>query len=301
METLQTNGYIIFRNILNSLEIQQGETCFDGNKIHYTRLRNFIDDSMMTVLQGKLGWVSPKYVKYRASNNNNSDAGAFHRDIIPHKENLTPIFTCLTYFDKTTMELIPGTHLKHSGSLAEACVWYRKKERIVIHPGDVLLFYSTLLHRGIFTEPLPNRRLIQVFEVFPCEQDYREYASQICHVLGHESDQPWMSQAFRMPVIASLFNWIGYLNAFTGYGNDYFHGPFCMSSEGFRCRLTVVPNAWQEGNRYILCDKTFDLESKYERLFHWNYYNRQYVLHTMCMLLLLYLIVVIAKRIVTGA
>lgn len=284
---LHQEGYVLFRNVLSPSQVREGMSCFRQKQVFYSSLRKFIDDAMMGVLRDRLQWNAPKYVKFRASNNNNSDAGAFHRDVIPHEHRLYPVFTCLTYFDQTTMELIPGTHLRHQGSIAEAISWYQRAQKVTIYPGDVLLFYSTLLHRGIFTEKIPNRRLIQVFEVFSSLADYNAIAPKICHVLGHETTQSSMNQAFQIPIIAWVLNWIGFLNSFTGYGNDYFQGVSFMSSEGFRARLQVDENEWQEGNKYILCDKTHDLPKEHESTFHWRYYHRQYVLHSLLILVLL--------------
>ena len=75
----------------------------------------------------------------------------------------SPIYTCLAYLDmKSILEIIPNSHknLCHLDFYKS----FKSKIQLRLRPGDVLLFNSVTLHRGIFYKNnTNNRRLIQLF------------------------------------------------------------------------------------------------------------------------------------------
>jgi hypothetical protein len=82
--------------------------------MNYTKMESFIKSDLLDIVNKNLNW-DIIYTKFRVSNNNNSvDASAFHRDIFAINNKAlnkkVPIFTILTYLDKTTMEIIPKSH-----------------------------------------------------------------------------------------------------------------------------------------------------------------------------------------------
>jgi hypothetical protein len=126
-----------------------------------------------------------------------------------------------------------------------------KKIQLSMNPGDVLVFYSTLLHRGIFTENLPNRRLIQVFEVFPSIDEFETYSDKIHHILGNDSYNEQMISFAKNKILNGIMNYYGYLNSSTGYGvvdDEYDY----LSSESRCGRLDIEEGTFQDSNKYIL-------------------------------------------------
>ncbi len=264
---LRENGFVIFRNVLDP---SPGDDFIRDKTVNYAMANEYIDNYMIKKLNELTGW-NAVYTKYRISNNNNStDASMFHRDIIPssRSENL-PVFTCLTYFDRTTMELIPGSH-KKSQSHIESLKSYNDKLKLTINPGDILLFNSTLLHRGVFTENLPNRRLIQVFELFPTFQDWDENSPKIHHLLGDNTYSEKMISIGKNKVLNDIFNYYAYVNASTGYGtiDEYEY----ISSES-RCERLDVDGTFQDSNRYIMRmpNKTIDQSERSRVMYHLFY------------------------------
>lgn len=257
---LETNGFVVFRNVLDP---SLSDQFIVDKKVNYAIATDYIDNYMLKKVNEIMDWDSV-YTKYRISDNNNSnDASTFHRDIIPsNNKELLPSFTCLTYFDKTTMELISGSHkqlqMSHSDSFK---TYFNNIIKITMNPGDVLLFYSTLLHRGIFTENLPNRRLIQVFEVFPNVEEWERCSGKIHHLLGDNSYNERMISISKNKILNSIMNYYAYLNASTGYTplDEYDY----ISSES-RCERLDIDGTFQDSNRYIVRrpNKVIDPERK---------------------------------------
>jgi hypothetical protein len=270
--SLQEDGYLLYRGILDKSEIDTAMACYKGTLVNYGMMERFINIILMRKTSEKLSLGNINYVKYRVSNNNNSsDASTFHRDIICGNKNVN-MYTCLTYLDKTVMEVIPGSHLVPQDSYLNAFDVYAKRKQVTIGPGDVLLLNSNLLHRGIFTENLPNRRLIQVFEVF---FDEDELHKNFIHVLGNEKYSDTMISLSKNSFFVGLLNWFGYLNALTGYGNPN----QCFSSEGLRGRIVVSQGTWQEINKYVVVQPTIDLPTLDFRKFHYLAYDRQFFIY----------------------
>lgn len=239
-----------------------------------------------------------QYVKYRVSDNNNSsDASAFHRDIIyqdRQKEYIYPVYTLLSYLDKTVMELIPTSHISPVGNYTDALRTYKLKETITMNPGDLILFASTMLHRGIFTERLPYRRLIQVFEIFPDKELYEKYANKFLHIPSPRPKLSALSVFFsRFKLSTLILNIYGYLNAFTGYGyhpsllQKYNVSNFTyLASEGLQGRVNVEPYQWQTINRYILSRPLYDFPEMYRKQLKFIQYTRQHILYSAVILIL---------------
>lgn len=302
LEVLHEDGFIVFRGVLSDQEVQQGASCISdsGERVHYANMEQFIRNAMFKRVKESLG-LSEKldFVKYRVSDNNNSaDAAAFHRDLIFMGDTssiISPCFTCLTYFDKTTLEVIPGSHVRNY-SLLDIPNLYAKIMKLTIHPGDILLFFSTLLHRGVFTEGIKHRRLIQVFEVFTSSNIRDIFTPLIVHVPGNETYSDWMISASKGtgPII-SLINMYGFFNAATGYGWRSRPLAKCglqkshlfFSSEGLRARIEVVPDTWQPINKYIINRNitVHDISPKCQRIYKYYVFNRQFYQYTIILAL----------------
>lgn len=287
---LSTEGYYIMRNVLSESEIKQGLTCInnEGTQVIYSEMETFIRGVMLDKVKSIMQWPMIDYVKYRVSDNNNSvDAAGFHRDIVyqgSDKFFLPPVYTCLTYFDRTVMELIPTSHRRQHYDLSDLNALYRSKLNLEIQPGDVLIFHSSLLHRGIFTQRLPHRRVLQVFEVFNNQDTLKTMLPRIMHVKGNEKYGNVMINLSKgVGPMISLINLWAFVNAAQGYGAKYQTFKVCgikgfdyFSSEGLCNRLDVEPNTWQTINKYIINSAVpvNDLPDECYNVYRFNVYNR---------------------------
>jgi len=293
-------GYIVFRNALSESQVQMGLDAIDtvNDTVNYTKIKQYIDSAMVPFINAHSGWDA-QYVKFRISNNNNSsDAALFHRDVIcydPNKQTY-PIFTFLSYLDTTVMELWPGSHNDHTMGTFEAARRRYQREQVTLHPGDLLLFSATLLHRGIFTNTKSkNRRLLQVFDVYPNESLFRRYSPTVLQV---KIERPlkvmnFMIQISKVKLGIELLDYLSSLNAATGYG--YNSNPLKrigMTEQGFTYTsvthksLAKIEPGWQPNNLYVtLKPVTFAPEDKIVTL--------QYVQYTQGILYYLLFIVLI--------
>ena len=178
MNTLKSKGYLLINNAINKSDIINAQNNIGKKTVNYRRIENFnklVFDRINEILKLNL-----KCSKYRVSNNNNStDAGQFHRDLkIVNKKYMNnanyPIFTVVTYLDKSIMEIIPYSHKNYSMNIIDSMINFMKSVKITVNPGDILIFYSSIIHRGIFTLKNNNRRIIQNFGCIPVNE-YKYY------------------------------------------------------------------------------------------------------------------------------
>ena len=223
-----------------------------------------------------MDWSMCRWSKLRISdNNNNTDAAAFHRDLVCYedpqeKRYPIPIYTCLCYLDEGIMEIIPG----------EDESW-GKRQPIHLSPGDVLIFRSDTLHRGIFPsqKQQKHRRLIQLFECFTSVSDYNFYYPKILFVPARSSHgkkyQSWTTSTMILPII----NYISFKNAASGYNykkvkkwlvKQYPHSMYVSSdAEQERWDFNWAQET-QKTNLYIYPQRTqlyrIDLEEPHHRI-----------------------------------
>ena len=188
MYEISNNGYILLKNVLSKEQLQNGLKC-DNNDgtVNYICMKKFIDNDFMPTIKNNVKlFKTTNYIKFRYSNNNNSiDASTFHSDIYNHTDSeIIPIYTCLCYFDRTQLEVIPGSHKKafHRNNTNSISSFY-KKIIITVNPGDILIFHANLYHRGIGFNSQNNRRILQVFEVFPNNNAYSQYYNKLITVV----------------------------------------------------------------------------------------------------------------------
>lgn len=293
MDELHTRGFIHLQKILSPEEIEQGISTIHNQTLDYKKMNEFVTGPFLDKINTKFNW-STTFTKFRVSDNNNSvDASAFHRDIFPinDAESAPPIYTILTYFDKTVMEVIPGSHKETSMSYTYAVRRFFDAERLTIEPGDMLIFHATLLHRGIFTEKQPHRRVLQVFDCMPSATLFDKYNEKICHIPGTETLQGPMLAIARNPFFVFFSNGAGFLNAATGHGSHLAdmtgvctveHWSY-LSSEGLTKRVSheaISENPVQALNKYYLRvpDKAHDLPTECYQKFKFAYYNKQFIM-----------------------
>jgi len=305
-------GYIVFRNALSQSQLQMALDSFNTTKdtVNYSKIIQFIDTAMIPFINAHSGWDA-QYVKFRVSNNNNSsDAALFHRDVIcydPHKQTY-PIFTFLAYLDGTVMEVFPNSHNDHTMGTIEAI--HRRitqREQVTLKPGDLMLFRATLMHRGIFTNiKASNRRLLQIFDVYPNESLYRRYSPSVLQlkIVRPPSVMKFMIQVSKVKSGIELLDFLSSLNAATGYG--YNTNPLKqagMAQHGFTyTSIThssldkVEPNTWQPNNLYVTCKPvTFAPPNKIGTL-QYLQYTRGILYYLLLTVLLFVLVIVVLYK-----
>lgn len=166
---LHKNGYVILKHKIINFEIDE-----NNNKINYSDVKYFIDNIFLSEIKQSIPEISdPQYVKFRYSNNNNSiDTSVFHQDEYNYTDmSMIPIYTALCYFDKAELEIIPGSHIKNNVSFVDL---YKNKKIIHLEKGDIVVLYSTIYHKGCNYTKGKNRRLLQVFTIYPNKEVYKE-------------------------------------------------------------------------------------------------------------------------------
>jgi hypothetical protein len=177
MNNIKNDGYLILKNILTQKQLDNGLKSDNNGIVCYKSMKQYIDTDFIPTISSNVDFLpKPKYIKFRYSNNNNStDASTFHSDVYNNTIDETiPIYTCLCYFDKTQLEVIPGSHKKQFQQNNNSVNAYFQKKIIDIEPGDIMIFHANLYHRGTNFDTKGNRRLLQVFEVFPDEETFNK-------------------------------------------------------------------------------------------------------------------------------
>ena len=258
---LHDKGYIVLRNAVPPEIYKVAQDNIRQNDVNYDIIGNYVD-RYISIINAKTG-MDLKCSKYRASNNNNSvDAGHLHVDVkkvAPEvmKEKI-PVFTCLSYLDKTIMELVPFTHLDGDMTLVKSMQHFRNRIQIELNPGDLLVIYSTLLHRGIFYKNSKNRRLIQGFGCINRDQ-YKMYNDKIVHVGCDTNCNNTIEKASvfinKYAMGSVVPNIASYFNASMGHGFKwgYMDRKFPMAeAEGNNKRLKPKFKGFEPINRYII-------------------------------------------------
>jgi hypothetical protein len=224
---LNKNGYIILKNILTKTHLNELEKSIikqssnddvddmTNTLINYTQLKYFIDDIFIQILNEKLNWDA-SYIKFRFSNNHNSnskDASVFHGDVYNFNDDIDtmPIYTGLCYLDDSMLELIPESHCNKPG----VNTLYNNKKKLKINVGDILIFHSNLYHRGLFYEKSLNRRILQIFEIFPNKEIYDLHKPKLLTVLTNINDSS--SLLMKVSTNKTMINIINYFLFFLVY------------------------------------------------------------------------------------
>ncbi len=304
LRALDKEGYVLFENAIDVDRVEDARSKYNSRDgtVDYAGIQKFIDREMLQYVNGSLGWDCD-YIKYRVSDNNNSaDASTFHRDLIYQgdaRDERVDVYTCLAYLDDTFMEVIPGSHNALAIPLGKLAAY--PATRIAVRRGHILLFHATLLHRGIFFNALNSetRKVVQIFEVFSSPAALQKNKDLIIHVTGDEKYSDTMQRLSKHPVSTYFLNWVGYLNAATGYGQvpkDVLKkdggGAFLfISSEGLRGREEgVKPHELHPSqspanftqvlhrpqNKYIVKHATNLMDDKHRHTFNLHCYHHKF-------------------------
>lgn len=228
------NGYIVYKKKLSKDEQKLAVSCIDSesNVIDYNVLKTFIDNYFLP----KIPFSNPVYVKARLSNNNNSiDASVLHSDVYNFTcEKEIPIYTALCYFDKAQLELIPGSHLKPRESFIEL-----NNKRIILDldPGDIVLINAAIMHRGVNFTKEGDRRVLQVFEIFPTQEIYNENVGKLLTVdTSNSNSKNLLYYIAQIKWLIEIINFIGFYLSYNNLKYKLFG-------------MDLPP--WQKKGRYI--------------------------------------------------
>ena len=155
-DALRTNGYCVVphRKAIDDV------AALEGRRVRYlttaaqvTRLMDWLRDTRGIDLHA---------LKFRASNNNNNvDASQPHRDVKVLGNKFENVYTVLYYVDDADLEVYLGSHRGKFAALSA------KAKRIQLSAGDMVIFHSSMLHRGIYSDcrcAKDNRRVLQMFD-----------------------------------------------------------------------------------------------------------------------------------------
>lgn len=294
MNNLLKNGYLKIKNILNDNDYLLIENnMLNDNKIKYFYLKKFIDEIFIQKINNKLNW-NCLYTKFKFSNNNSNDELLIHRNIQSYSNKLYPIFTCLTYLDDSSLEIIPGSHFNTHYSTFESLLLINKTKIINMKRGDILIFYSTLLHRELFNN---NRRLLQLFDVYQNEYNYNKYSLKILHVLGNNTQSNFLIEISKYKIFINILNIFSLLNSATGYGynNDIINllkiSKFThISYEGLSKRLNYNENKYQKLDHYFINKDNKTLSENKYKTYIFYCYNKQFIIYSIIFIIIIIII-----------
>ena len=222
---IDKTGYKIIRNVIPLEEVVKARKHIKSEKVLYIKLENYINNFIIGTVSDKFG-TDLICSKYRVSNKNNAnDAATYHRDIHVHTDNYDkniPVYTVLNYMDGGNIQLIPGSHdYPHMGIRQMVDFYYNKSEVLTLGPTDILIFRSTLLHRGVFYIAQDNRRLIQCFDCIPSNK-FEDLNSQILHTpcinQCLNNFEKMMIMLSKNAFLINFVDFINYYNVASGYG-----------------------------------------------------------------------------------
>jgi hypothetical protein len=255
-------GFIKLSQVIKKNTITNIQNAVNGHNVNYTVIQNYIDGEMLDIIENNMGWDSPQWSYFRMSNNNNStDAGSLHRDFgdfTDQKTGIKDVYTVLTYADISSVQVIPGTHKNRSINinLVGLIIDYFQALTLTIQPGDLLIINSFMFHRGIFRFRTKNRRLLQVFAVFPTIKITKQLDPQFI-IMNHTSYHKISGMIDKMsktPGINEICNFFQYLiNAVTVHpmfiNETQYHGNI-LYHRGSPA-LKIIKGTMQADNNYV--------------------------------------------------
>ena len=300
---LNTEGFYHFKNALNKKSIDYGRK-YITDKVNYTKIEKLVFNDILNTVNNLTG-LNLKITKYRVSNNNNSsDASGFHRDLQVMNNKIVshlPIYTILLYLDANScMQLIPGSHVKYRMNILESLQYLNKSIELKLNPGDILIFHSSMIHKGIFYNGLVNRRLIQCFDCIPIE-NFNYYNNKILHLPCLNRCNSNLVTIYKsiskIKIFINFFDLIFYFNVSTGYNCksnfmkslNYKNIEF-LSTESNNPRLVPKIDEFDTINRYII--KTDNIRNQKIKDIS-KIYNETMVSYLVNILIYIYVIIMI--------
>jgi len=215
---MHEDGFILVRQCIKRDTLQKFTNNVGKTEVNYRGMVPVVHD-MKTCLKEIFGW-EPVMTKYRVSNQENKiDASFLHNDLKNVSRTNVPIpcHTVLLYGDRGRMQLIPKSHHMTHESIIHAVRDLNNIITIDIEPGDLLVFNASLMHRGVFFNTEDNRRLMQIFEVYPNEETFDKFAPMVDTSYVNKSPvlrilQEVNKKTSTQPIINELTNILMYFN-----------------------------------------------------------------------------------------
>lgn len=217
-DKLKSEGYMIIRGCVEPSTINTFRSNVTKTEVNYKNMSPVVYD-VKNCLRENFGW-EPIMSKYRVSNHENKiDASFLHNDLknLSRTNISIPSYTILLYADKGRLQLIPKSHDKTHISLIHATYDLSNLITVDIEPGDLLVFNSCMIHRGIFFNTEDHRRLMQIFEVYPNQETFDKFAVKVDTNYVTKSNtlqtlQDVNRQTSTRPMINEITNVIMYYN-----------------------------------------------------------------------------------------
>lgn len=157
LNIVNDTGIRIYRQVLNDNDIESlKKSIMKDTMVNYKNMAETIDGII------KRNFPSYNWEKYRPSltGSNIHDASMFHRDVISNDYSKTRgiFYTMVIYLQDSDFTYIPYSNGKLEADLD-------KQETTTVNKGDLVVFDSTMLHRGNFNKNRDNRTCIQIFNV----------------------------------------------------------------------------------------------------------------------------------------
>ena len=299
MDNLENRGFIILRNVISSNNIKYAQNSITTKLVNYKNIEMYLKNVQTTIYNYTR--INFKITKYRVSNNNNSiDAGHLHKDIRAYNNNKSvPIYTCLSYLDKTIVQLIPYSHKKIKHKISA----FNKRLNIEINPGDILIINAALIHRGLFYFKTEHRRLIQLFDCIE-KKKYNTISKEILHTPCINKCNNTINKINKFintnQNITNILSFLYYYcNISNNYGDNFnylkntkYKKFKYISTEADNIRYYPKYNGYEKINCYILLENTNDILQKDLNM------NRYYDLYLNVIVHIIYLILIITLFII---
>jgi hypothetical protein len=198
------------------------------------------------------------------------------------------------------MEVIEGSHKSKNLSYKNAYdLLSNNRKTVQIKSGNVLVFYATLLHRGVFNDLTKDRRLLQVFD---CFEKGKEYDPEMVSILGDNSTNQLSFLLNSHSFTQNILNMGSYYNFASGTTQEEDKefaakiGYSVLSSEGAVGRWEYVPYKGepQPLNKYVInpVRKNVDyvLSNELRPLWYYKYYTRQIMTYATMLVIIVVII-----------
>lgn len=297
---LNDRGYLLFKNFTSEKEWDKIILCPEG-LVNYKKAKKQIANEIKK-LNEKIGWDC-QVSKYRVSpgcsheTSNATDAASFHRDVMAYTKHNVPIYTFIIYLDDAGFQFIPKSHK----NLRMNMITYLSKRntQLQLNPGDAILINATLLHRGVFNDITKNRRVIQLFDVFPNKKIALQYYPNIAHVV-YDGDVDNTKNSLGETIskyahsrYSSIIKFLSSMVTANGYGYNMFQtNHTIMSGESYRPRLTPdqeKTNAYFKGNLYVVYDHNYvnELDAETNKYYRSMIYGNIHIMYYLIRIILI--------------
>jgi len=208
LQTTQNNDIRILKDVFTPQEIMYLQECSDGTTDITTPCFENFHRELVSRIKSKLGVDYFAVDHARFSNNNNTDATTFHRDVRPAISvgEYPNVYTVICYLDKAILQV--GNRVIKSS------------------PGDIVIFNSFYLHSGrdLKIDQTHNRRVLQLFEVFmdpQIEVEFKKHYSRCEYIKSNFIQKYVYNKYLDVRIILEYLHLAGYFQKSCSTGTLY--------------------------------------------------------------------------------